>query len=143
MTDTSLGARFRGRLGGGMPTVQELTVADTSFVKGDMVNLETGEVDLVATNDTDIAGMVNETKSGMTTSTTTIEVITDDDATYAFYDANARVIGATLDLAGISGAVTLATSNNIDVIVVADSTASEETVVRIAHGPDTTLPAAP
>jgi len=65
---------------------------------------------------------------------TTYKVITDWDAVYEVYDANARVIGATLDIAGTTGAMTVAASSNVDLLVVADSTASEPTLVMIAHG---------
>lgn len=131
MADTSAGFRFRYRLSGGAPTIQTLTFKDTETLsKGDLVNLEGGEVDLAATNDSALVGAVLETKAG-TDSTTTIMVITDQDAVYGVYDANARAIGATLDIAGTTGAMTVASSANADLIVVANSTAEEETLVRI------------
>lgn len=134
MADTSLGFRFRYRLSGAPPTIQNLTIKDTeTLTKGDLVNLETGEIDLAATNDTNLVGAVQETKAG-TDSTTKYKVITDWDAVYGVYDPNARAIGATLDIAGATGAMTIAASSNVDLIVVADSTASEETLVMIAHG---------
>lgn len=134
MADTSAGFRFRYRQGGGQPTIQTLTIKDTeTLTKGDLVNIETGEIDLAATNDTAITGVVLETKAG-TDSTTTYKVITDADAVYGVYDPNARVIGATLDIAGATGAMTVAASSNVDLIVVANSTAAEETLVMIAHG---------
>src|SRR5688572_19640841 len=98
MADTTLGFKYMGRLSGGTATVQTLYFKDTeTLTKGDLVNLESGEVDLAATNDTAILGIVLETKAG-TDSTTQIEVIVDDDAIYAVYDANARNAGATLDI---------------------------------------------
>ena len=134
MADTSLGFRFRYRLCGAPPTIQTLTIKDDeTLTKGDLVNLESGEIDLAATNDTGILGVVLETKAG-TDSTTTYKVITDADAVYGVYDANARAIGATLDIAGTTGAMTVAASSNVDLIVVANSSASEETLVMIAHG---------
>ena len=134
MADTSLGFRFRYRLCGAPPTIQTLTIKDDeTLTKGDLVNLESGEIDLAATNDTGILGAVLETKAG-TDSTTTYKVIVDSDAVYGVYDANARAIGATLDIAGTTGAMTVAASSNVDLIVVANSTASEETLVMIAHG---------
>ncbi len=134
MPDTSLGFRFRYRLSGQPPTIQTLTIKDTeTLTKGDLVNLESGEIDLAATNDTALVGAVQETKAG-TDSTTTYKVITDFDAVYGVYDPNVRAIGATLDIAGTTGAMTVATSSNVDLIVVANSTASEETLVMIAHG---------
>ena len=134
MADTSLGFRFKYRLSGGRPTIQTLTIKDTeTLTKGDLVNLETGEIDLGATNDTAFVGVVLETKAGPD-SVTTYQVLTDWDAVYEVYDANARVIGATLDIAGTTGAMTVATSSSVDLLVVADSSASEPTLVMIAHG---------
>ncbi len=134
MADTSAGFRFRYRLSGQPPTIQTLTIKDTeTLTKGDLVNLESGEIDLAATNDTALVGAVQETEAG-TDSTTTYKVITDWDAVYGVYDANARAIGATLDIAGATGAMTVAASSNVDLLVVANSTAAEETLVMIAHG---------
>lgn len=127
--DTTLGFKFMYRLSGGPATVQSLTFKDTeTLYKGDLVNLESGEIDLAATGDTALVGMVLKTTAG-TDSTTTVEVITDADAVYAVYDANARAIGATLDISGAAGSQTIATSSNADLLVVADSTADEWTLV--------------
>lgn len=134
MADTSAGFRFRYRLSGAPPTIQTLTCKDNETLsRGDLANLESGEIDLAATNDTALVGAILETKVGVD-STTTYQVITDFDAVYGVYDANARAIGATLDITGSTGAQTVTTSSNVDVIVVANSTASEETLVMIAHG---------
>lgn len=132
--DTTAGFRFMYRLSGGQPTIQKLTFKDTeTLYKGDLVNLESGEIDLAATNDAALVGVVLKTTSG-TDSTTQVEVITDADAVYAVYDANARAIGATLDITGSAGAMGVTTSSNADVQVVADSTADEWTLVMINHG---------
>lgn len=129
MADETLGFRFRGRKSGAFPTIQDLTFKDTeTLTKGDMVNLETGEVDLLATADTAAVGMVQETLSG-TDSTTAIKVIIDVDAIYGVFDENARVIGATLDVAGATGNQTIASSSNKNFVVFADSAADEETLV--------------
>jgi hypothetical protein len=134
MTDTSLGFRFRYRLCGAPATVQTLTFKDTETLsKGDLVNLESGEVDLAATDDAALLGIALETKAG-TDSTTQIDCIVDADAVYGVYDANARAIGATLDISGTTGAMTVAASSNADLIVVANSAADEETLVMINHG---------
>lgn len=128
------GFEFRYRISGASPTVQTLTFKDTeTLTKGDILNLETGEVDLGATADTNLLGAAQETKAGVD-STTKIEVITDDDAVYAVTDANVRAIGATLDLSGATGAQTVATSSNKEFVVAADSTATQETLVRINVG---------
>lgn len=129
--DTNAGFKFEYRMCGAPPTVQTLIFKDNeTLTKGDLVNLETGEVDLAATNDTALLGIVLETKTGVD-STTSIEVIVDDDAVYSVYDANARAAGATLDITGATGAMTVTTSSNADVIVVATSTAAQRTLVRI------------
>lgn len=132
-TDTTAGFKYMGRLSGGPDLVQSFIMADTTFTKGDLVNLESGQVDLAATNDTQFVGAVAETKTG-TAGTTTIEVHYAPDAIYAVYDANARAAGATLDIAGTTGAMTVAASSNVDLIVIADSAADEWTLVRIVPG---------
>jgi len=131
MADTLYGFRYEYRLSGDVPTVQKLYFKDTeTLTKGDLLNAESGEVDLAATGDTNLLGIAIETKAG-TDSTTQIEVIVDLDAVYSVYDPNARSIGATLDIAGTTGAQTVATSSNAEFIVVANSSASERTLVRI------------
>ncbi len=132
--DTSAGFRFRYRLNSGTPTIQTLTMATTETLsKGDMVNLETGEVDLGATADTALLGTCIETGAG-TASTTTKQCYVDSDAVYGVYDANARVKGATLDLSGATGAQTVGASSNKEFVVVEASTATEETLVRFNIG---------
>jgi hypothetical protein len=98
-----------------------------------MANLETGEIDLAATADANLLGAVQQTAAG-TDSTTLFEVITDEDAVYAVTDANARLKGATLDIAGATGAQTVATSSNKEFVVVAPSSATEETLVKFNVG---------
>lgn len=126
------GFKFAYRESGGAPTIKNLLFKDTeTLTRGDMVNLETGELDLAATNDTALLGVVQETKAG-TDSTTRIQVIVDEDAVYAdAADANARLVGATLDISGATGAMALTTSSNKDVVVVAESTATEPTLFKI------------
>ena len=53
-------------------------------------------------------------------------------AVWAVTDANARADGTELDVSGTTGAMTLATDGDSDVIVVSNSTATEPTLVR-AH----------
>jgi hypothetical protein len=132
LIDTGLGFKFEYCLSGkAYPLVQKLKFKDSeTLTKGDLVNLESGEVDLAATNDAALLGAVLETKAG-TDSTTEIEVIVDVDAVYSVYDPNVRLAGATLDIAGATGAMTVAASSNADLIVVAPSTAAERTFVRI------------
>lgn len=128
------GFTFAFLIGGGKPDVQRLTFKDTETItKGDLVNLESGEVDLAATGDTNLLGVAEETVAG-TDSTSKIEVIVNEDAVYRVTDANARVKGATLDIAGTTGAQGVATSSNKEFVVHADSSATEPTLVRINVG---------
>jgi hypothetical protein len=134
MADTSLGFRYRGRLSGGPATIQDILADDTAtYYKGDVVNLESGEADPAVTTDANLLGVVAETIA-CTASTTKVRVITDGDAIYGVYDANARAKGATLDIAGSAGAYTIGASSNKELVVVAPSTASEETLVRFNTG---------
>lgn len=128
------GFEYEKRISGGAPTIELLTFKDTeTLTKGDIVNLESGEIDLAATADTNLLGVILETKAG-TDSVSTARVITDDDAIYAVVDNNARVKGATLDIAGATGAQTVAASTNKEFVVVSASSATERTRVRINVG---------
>lgn len=128
------GFTFRYRLSGGQPTVKKIVMKDTeTLTKGDILNLETGQLDLGATADTALLGACQQTAAG-TTAVTKVEVITDADAVYGVTDANARLEGATLDLSGATGAQTVAASSNKEFVVVATSTASQETLVRFNVG---------
>ncbi len=134
MANTALGFRYRGRRSGGDPSIQDLVFKDSETLsKGDLVNLESSQIDLAATGDTNLLGVVLETQAG-TTGVTKARVIVDADAIYAVYDPNARGIGATLDIAGATGAQTVAASSNKEFEVYADSTAAEETLVCINTG---------
>jgi hypothetical protein len=111
------------------PIYETLIFKDTeTLTKGDLLNLETGEVDLAATGDTGFVGAAAETVSG-TDSTTEIQVVTGWDAVYAVTDANARAKGATLDISGATGAMTVAATSNADLVVVKKSAADEPTLV--------------
>lgn len=128
------GFTFRASPSVPTPTIKTLTFKDTETISaGDMVNLEAGEVDLGATGDTAFLGCALQTVAG-TDSVSKIRVITDRDAIYAVADANARKIGDTLDLRGATGAQGVAASSNKEFVVVADSLATEETLVRFNVG---------
>lgn len=128
------GFKFRYRLNGGQRTIQDIIMADASFVEGDVVNLETGQADLAVTTDVNLLGVVLETISGATPGTTRVKVCTDADAVYGVTDANARLIGAPLDIAGATGAQGVAASANKEFVVAADSSATQETLVRFNVG---------
>lgn len=128
------GFRFRYRKSGGFPTIQPILFKDTETITiGDFVNLESGLADLGATADTNLLGAAQQTLAG-TSEVTKIEVITDADAVYGVVDANARKKGATLDLSGATGAQAVAASSNKEFVVVADSLATEETLVEVNVG---------
>jgi hypothetical protein len=136
MADTSLGFKYRGRKNSFNqdPTIQDLLCKDTeTLTAGDMANLESGEIDLGATGDTNFLGVILETAAG-TDSTTRFRVIVDADAIYGVYDPNARLKGATLDIAGATGAQTIATSSNKEFVVFAESSATQETLVCFNTG---------
>lgn len=125
------GFRFAYRESGGYPTIQKFAIADATLTRGDLVNLEASQLDLSVTADIALVGAVQETIKGGTVGTDEVEAITDDDAVYSVVDNNARKAGATLDISGATGAQGVAASVNADVVVAADSTASQETLVRI------------
>lgn len=128
------GFEYEKRLCGGAPTIETLPFKDTeTLTKGDLVNLENGQIDLAATLDTNLLGVILETKAG-TSGVSTARVITDDDAVYVVADNNARIKGATLDIAGATGAQGVAASTNKELVVVSPSTASEKTRVRFNVG---------
>lgn len=128
------GYKFEYRMGGGSPTYQTIVVADTAFREGDMVNLESGEVDLAVAGDTALLGIAAQTKSGMTASTSTIEVIVDADAVYSVYDNNARTMGDALEVSGATGAMGVTASTNDQFVVVETCTANERTLIRFNVG---------
>lgn len=107
-----------------------------TLTKGDFVNLEitsgVGEVDLAVSGDTSIIGTADETIEG-TDSTTWIWIILDNqgDAIYRVTDATIRGETTELDISGSTGAMTLASDSDSDVIVQANSTALEPTLVRV------------
>ena len=116
-----------------------------TFTRGDMMNVESGEVDLAVTTDVALAGIfvgpenpddAVDGKPGTvagTDSTTLVKVIVNPDAVYAdANDTSARNAGATLDISGTTGAQTNATSSNTEFVVVERKRqASDETRVMI------------
>mgnify|MGYP001594111079 FL=1 len=121
---------FAFRESGAAPSIVDLLFKDTeTLTKGDLVNLETGEVDLLATADSNALGVVLETVAG-TDSTTRIKVIIDEDAVYSVTDNTARLLGATLDVSGATGAQTVATSSNKEFVCARESSATAPTLVR-------------
>lgn len=128
------GFRFRYRTSGAFPTIQNLLFGGTETLTiGDVVNLAAGKVKLAATSNANLLGACQQTELG-TEGVTRIEVIVDADAVYGVVDNNARKKGDTLDIAGTTGAQKVAASSNKEFVVVADSLATEETLVRFNVG---------
>lgn len=139
--------RFVRTLSGAPARHENFLMQDTeTLTVGDIINIEdnsnVGEADLAVTTDILIAGVLvgsddpdDQNADGTiagTDSTTRVIVVTNHDAVYSVVDANARAVGATLDITGNTGLQVLTTSNNIEFIVVANSTATEDTEVMIA-----------
>lgn len=129
------GFSFRFRPSGETPTIQSLVAGFTGQItRGDVVSLNaSGQIILGVTTSTNLQGVAQETKA-VTSGVTKVEVIVDADAVYGVADANARVKGAPLDLAGATGAQGVAASLNKEFVVVADKSASQETLVRFNIG---------
>ena len=122
-------------LSGGRALVLEFVMKDTeTLTVGDMLNLESGQVDLGVTADTALIGIFagpddpnvarntsHERTPGKvagTTAVTVVMAIVNPDAVYEVTDANARNAGATLDLSGATGAQGVAASANTEFVVV-------------------------
>lgn len=128
------GFSFRYRKSGGAPTIQSLVAGFTGTItQGDTVTIAAGQISLGVTTATTFTGVALETKA-VTSGVTKVEVVTDPDSVFGVTDANARVKGATLDVAGATGAQGVAASVNKEFVVEADCTATEETLVRFNVG---------
>jgi hypothetical protein len=123
-----VGFEFRYDFSGqNTPIQKSYVIADAEiFSIGEMVNLESGELDSGVAADTALVGpvvsAVDNTDDGLS-----VKVIINPFAVYAVTDANARAAGATLDLA--AGGLTVTTSSSATFVVVEDSSATEETLV--------------
>jgi len=140
------GYEWRYNVSGGRPLILTFLMKDSeTLTRGDVLNIESGEVDLAATGDTALAGIFvgpenpddavdgkPGTVSG-TDSTTLVKVIVNPDAVYAdANDTSARLAGATLDISGATGAQTMAASSNTEFVVVERKRqASDETRAMI------------
>lgn len=139
--------KFKGTLSGAPATIETYAMQDSeTLTVGDMVSVQAtsnvGYVDLVATADNSIAGILvgaedpdAETAAGSivgTTVVTRVKVVTNRDAIYELTDLNARGAGETFDVAGTTGSMTIAASSNVNLIVVYNSSATEPTQVMIA-----------
>lgn len=123
---------FAYDLAGGEPIIQEFVVKASAVIsKGELCNLESGEADAGATNDAGFIGIaisdVDNTVDGHL-----VKCIVNRFAVYKCVDANARVVGDTLDIA--TGALGVTTNSNADLLVVKSSSATEPTYVMVTPG---------
>jgi hypothetical protein len=138
------GFEWRYNVSGGRPLILTFLMKDSeTLTRGDMLNLESGEVDLMVTTDVAAVGIfvgpenpddATDGQPGVvsgTDSTTVVKAIVNPDAVYADRnDTSARLPGALLDISGATGAQTLASaSNNEFVVVERKRQASDETRV--------------
>ena len=122
---------FRYRISGKPPTVKTFVLKNTETLsRGDMLSLDDDKLELGATGHTGLVGAALKTLEGEA-GTTSIQVIVDADAVYGVEDPRARQKGATLDLTGPTAAQRLGPSVNADFVVEVDSSADQETLVRI------------
>lgn len=134
-------------LSGGRPLILEFLTKDTeTLTEGDLLNLETGEVDLAATNDAAFVGVLvgavnasdyqaaNRNKITCVDSTTLVKSVVNEDAVYVTTDANARLAGVNLDLTGATGAQAVTTDSNHDFLTIVGKGAAEDTLVKFATG---------
>ena len=126
------GFEWKYNVGGSRALVHPIVMATTeTLTKGDMLNIQSGEVDLAVTTDASIIGIflgpespsdAVDGKPGTvagTGGTTLVKVIVNPDAVYEDKDDNnARLIGATLDISGATGAQALAATSNTEFVVV-------------------------
>ena len=129
------GFEFMYRLCGAGPTIKNVLGPLGTLKKGDTVNLAAGSVAVGATANTNILGVaISDFPGNAGGKSLRLPVIVDADAVFAVADANARKIGDTLDLAGASGAQTIAASSNKNFVVVEDKASNEPTKVRFNVG---------
>jgi hypothetical protein len=140
--------KWRYNISGGRPLVLSFVMKDTETLTiGDILTLDTGEIDLGATNDTTFAGLFQgpddpaDSKKGEpgvvegTDSTTVVRVLVNPDAVYGVADNNARLAGVNLDISGATGAMTVTTDSNSDFLTVERKRQNaDETRLIIAPG---------
>jgi uncharacterized protein YbcI len=127
------GFDFHHRRGGGDPTVLLLLFKDSeTLTQGDLLTVHNDGVTLAASGDRTLVGAATETVTGRA-GVTYIPAITDPDAVYAVDDPYARAHGDLLVVTGASGAQGVGAAD-CELVVEADSTAAEATLVAIAVG---------
>jgi len=118
-----------------------------TFTAGDMCSVNSGLLDIAATNDATLCGVfvgathvadASLTAPGTVASTasdTWLDVVINTDAVYGVADTTARLAGATLDVSGATGAMTIGASSSVDFRVIeTKKRAADETLLIIAPG---------
>lgn len=124
------GFEFRYRKSGGSPTIQKIVTTPTSWKKGDMAHLNaSSRADIGTSGSATFLGVVCADYSGLTAGTDKVDVVVDDDAVYSAADTSARLIGATLDITGMTGAQGVTASSNKEFVVVATKDNSSDPVL--------------
>ena len=124
-----MGFTYHGSFDGSEPIMQEFVVAaDNTIAVGTLCILASG---LAAVATTDSAAFVGVAVSAGGAGDT-VSVIINPHAIYSVEDNNARLAGATLDIA--TGARGVAASSNVDLVVTQGSSATQPTLVSIAAG---------
>jgi uncharacterized protein YbcI len=128
------GFDFRFRLNGGAPTIRSFpTNGIDALDRGDLLSLVNDQAVLAASGDRSMLGAALEAV-GAHAKGIHVRIVTDDDAVYAVVDGKARAAGALVDLVGSSGAQGVSTGSGGDLSVLVDSSAAEDTLVRIPVG---------
>lgn len=119
--------------GGGAPLITLEVIKNAAVItEFCLLNFESGEVDLAVTNDSALFGVAMEAVDNTSDGESVHVVRASKNTVWQVVDANARTIGDTLDIG--TGALTVAASSNVDLIVVRTSTATEPTYVKFATG---------
>lgn len=124
--------QFAYCLSGSAPVMMTFPLAaNTVAIVGRIMNLESGYLDEGAAGDTALVGIALEDvdNTGGSAGAKECKCIINPDAVYKIVDANARVAGATLDLASSGSGI--GASSSTDLIVIAPSAADEDTLVKI------------
>lgn len=131
MADSTSGFKVMQRQSEAAPWIVSFVANFTgTLTKGDLVKITSGKADLATTAATTLVGTAMETKA-LTSSVTRITVNVAPDQIYAVYDTAARNFGDLLDLAGATGAMTIAAASNNDLRVVGKSADLQWTYVVI------------
>jgi uncharacterized protein YbcI len=124
------GFQFRYRINGGVATIRSLPRGTgAGLARGDMLIVANGGVEAGAADATGLLGAVIDAGGGEPSML--VKVVTDADAIYAVQDPFARRAGELLELAGASGGQGVKEGPHAQLVVVANSAATEETLVRI------------